>query len=92
MGEVDGIPWVAFGNDELAGQPRIVAGDRIRCEKCGGAHEVEAATDSEGKPSDLLLFYRCVDTYLAAIDGAALPGIEIVRTPDEASRQEGTNG
>lgn len=58
------IPYIAIGNDELEGRPRVKAGDSFICPKCGGAHVLE---DSD---PPMLLFYKCGgETYLGGIGG-----------------------
>lgn len=66
-------PFIAFGPEELSG-PETHVGAMFACPHCGGQHPLESALDSEGNPTELLLFYRCKDTtYLAAIDGHLIP-------------------
>jgi hypothetical protein len=73
------VPFVAFGRAELAKRPRVVAGERIVCARCPGEHMLKSSDqvmeDGSRVPSDLLLFFTCGDkSYLAAIEGALLPG------------------
>jgi len=76
------VPFVAFGNDELAGRPHVQVGDLVTCTQCGESHQLQASeqilVDGTRTPSDLLLFYDCGDSaYLAAIKGALLPGLQV---------------
>lgn len=65
---------IAFGKDELVGKPLVHAGDKIKCPRCGKRHKLEAGINTKtGKPSELLLFYRCgKSSYLAAVDNARI--------------------
>lgn len=62
----------AIGNDELRGRPRVTMGDLIRCRHCNETHALRGSDDGR----EILLVYRCGGSlYLAAIDGALLPGV-----------------
>ena len=68
MSEIDGVPYVAIGADELGGPAH--AGDVIDCDICGETHALVGGEDAQGNPSDTLLTYRCGEhSYLAALDG-----------------------
>ena len=68
MSEIDGVPYVAIGADELGDPARV--GDVIDCDICGGSHALEALATIDGQPTDMLLTYCCGDqTYVAALDG-----------------------
>lgn len=76
---IGGVPFVAFSNAELAGRPRVKAGDRIVCRFCSEPHALKAGDailqDGTKEPSELLLFYDCGSgSYVGAIDGKLLPG------------------
>jgi hypothetical protein len=66
-----GVPYVGYGNDTLARQPRLAAGDRVRCPNCGEDHIVE-----EFPP---LLLIRCgadgADSFMVGINGRSTMGI-----------------
>ena len=71
------IPYVGFGNDTLDKQPPLKKGDSVNCPNCKKIHPVECGT-SDGKESDLLLFYRCGNkSYLAGINGKSIVGIKV---------------
>lgn len=58
------VPYIGFGNDTLARQPDLKAGDLVDCPICKGKHEV-----FDSKPP-MMLFFRCGDTsYLAGMKG-----------------------
>lgn len=64
-------PYIGFGNDTLAKQPKVAAGDSIICPTCGQPHQL--------RPSDppMLLFYECSGKpYLAAINGRSIIGVK----------------
>ena len=72
MPKINGVPYVAFGNDEL-GDP-ITAGDSIGCPHCGGAHVVTHGTNEQGEESSVLQFYKCGrTTYLIGINQRRVP-------------------
>jgi hypothetical protein len=69
-------PYVGFSNATLAGQPQVKRGDKITCPHCARSHELQGGTEN-GKPSDLLLFYKCGDTsYMAAVNGRLTMGVK----------------
>jgi len=74
------VPFVAFGNDELAKLPATREGDAVRCPRCGKEHRVEAATDTKtGKKTETLLFYSCGQgkrrkSFVAAVAGRCVMG------------------
>ena len=71
------IPFIAIGNDELDQKTVLHAGDYIHCDKCGKAHQLEAAKDAKtGMLTEILLFYKCgKNAYLAAVENHPLPEI-----------------
>lgn len=61
-------PFVAFDNETLSNSEWVEAGDSIQCPHCKEQHELFCVTSSDGKPTDLLLFYKCGDSaYLGAL-------------------------
>ena len=66
-------PFVAFGNEELAGKPPLKAGDLVTCHRCKKRHKVKGSTDLRtGKPG-CLLSYKCgKDSYIAGIAGKSV--------------------
>ena len=63
------IPYIGFGNDELADLATIKEGDEVMCPRCNGRHRLVGGT-SEGKRTTLLMFYECNGaTYLGALNG-----------------------
>lgn len=67
------LPVVSFSNEELNGKPEMHPGDMVPCNMCGGEHPVTCSTGEDGKPSTMLMFYRCGDTcYLAAVAGKSV--------------------
>ena len=72
---MNGTPFVGFGNDTLARQPRVYKGDVIECPHCGGEHIAEAGKNGDGSESELILFFKCGDNaYLAAVAGRLVIG------------------
>ena len=75
MDELNGIPYLAIGNDEL--KDNDVIGDSIICYVCGQEHEIrygDEVKEIDGKEvrtkSTLLAIYDCGGkTYLAGIAG-----------------------
>ena len=64
------IPFIAYGNDELAKKPD--AGDFVKCPKCKKQHKIKFGV-VEGKESKLLGFISCgKKEYLATINGKLL--------------------
>lgn len=62
-------PHTGFSNDTLAKLPDAKVGDLIFCQHCKHQHTLEGYTEG-GKPSELLLFYKCGEkTYLGAVAG-----------------------
>lgn len=66
------IPFVAFGNEELAKLPAL--GDKILCPRCGKMHKVvygkRKLDDGSEVESETIAFYKCRGKlYLAGIDG-----------------------
>lgn len=63
------LPFVAFGNNELAEKPPV--GKTVQCKNCGKRHKVKYGTDTKtGKVSDLLGFVSCGDKdFLVAVAG-----------------------
>lgn len=77
MSDLEKIPFVAFGNDELAQLPLLRAGQRIRCPHCGKEHVTTAARSTTGELVDGLAFYQCGKaSYLASVSGHAVFGAE----------------
>ena len=71
------LPYIAISNDELKDLPEIKNGDVIICPKCGEKHQLHAGTE-KGKESDVLLFYKCGDSFfLGAIRGKCIVGRNI---------------
>ncbi len=69
------MPFVAFGIDELRDQPAAYAGDSVTCPHCGAEHVLSGGT-REGRPSQLLLFYKCGgEDYLGAVDNRLVTGL-----------------
>jgi hypothetical protein len=68
--EIQGVPYIGFGNETLEKLPCVKAGDEIPCSQCGRTHILQAGTGADGQPSEGLLFYKCGDTsYLGAVKG-----------------------
>lgn len=64
------IPFVVYGNDELALKPE--AGDFVKCPKCKKQHKVEFGT-ADGKENKKFGFIYCgKDAYLATFAGKQL--------------------
>lgn len=62
-------PYVGFGNDTLGKLPAAKAGGMILCPHCRAQHELKGGTEN-GKPTELLLFYKCGEkSYLGAVAG-----------------------
>jgi len=62
------MSYLAIGNDQLDKNQMVSDGDLIWCKKCKKEHVLQSSTDSNGKKSDLLLFYSCgKHDYLYAI-------------------------
>ena len=60
-------PYVGFTYDTIKDQPTVHAGDNIVCPHCQELHVLKGGI-SDGKPSEMLLFYECGDqSYLAAV-------------------------
>ncbi len=55
MGHVDGVPYMAVGNEELKDAPPLKPGDKIMCRKCQEAHVVK-----DSKPGGLF-WTKCND-------------------------------
>ena len=70
MGNIDGIPFVAVGNDELG----EMIGKTCKCPKCGKKHLVKYGTDkATGKTTKMLGYVNCgKESYLVAINGREL--------------------
>lgn len=65
--------FVALSNDELQDLPKAHTGDEIDCNVCGEKHVLLSSRDSNGLPSEFLLYYRCGNqTYLGAVAGKLL--------------------
>lgn len=62
------IPFVAFGNEELAGNPKV--GKTAKCPKCSKQHKVKYGTNTKtGKEFKLLAFVSCgKKTYLVGVN------------------------
>lgn len=75
-------PYVGFGNDTLGKMPKVADGDPIICPHCQGVHKLESAM-SEGKKTDLLMFYKCgTKDYMGAVSGRLVAGLK----PDVSGR------
>ena len=73
MSDIDGVPFVAFGNDELEGAPRVAKGDRIRCALCDSWHVVGLGTSEDGTESPLIQFITCGETtYMVGLNGKSV--------------------
>jgi hypothetical protein len=69
-------PYIGFGNDTLNKQTSLKKGDFINCPNCKKTHAVECGT-SDGKESDVLLFYHCGNkSCLAGMNGKSIIGIK----------------
>ena len=78
-----GTPWIGFDKSTLDKFPIVHAGDSIRCPHCGGEHVLLPAEDEDGKPTELILYYRCgKKLYVAAINNHCIVGIK----PDISGR------
>ena len=65
----------AFSVDEMG--ERAAPGAAVRCPTCGGAHPIVGNAAADGTPG-VLGTYSCGEgTYLAAIMGRLLPGVEL---------------
>jgi hypothetical protein len=68
------LDFLAVSDDELGFF--VKPGEKVSCNKCGGAHELQAGTGSDGQPSTVLLFYSCGESsFLGAVGGRLLPGV-----------------
>lgn len=70
------VPRILVGNDEIKNRPSITDGELIYCKRCGGEHKAEFGT-SKGQKTNLLICMRCDKTgrvYLIGVDGKLLPG------------------
>ena len=56
-GEMDGIPFMAVGNNERENQPPV--GMCAQCPNCSKKHVVEYGTDKDGNESKILGFVKC---------------------------------
>lgn len=75
MSEIDGVPFVTFGNNELGAAKPVKKGDRIECDQCGGVHDVALGKDESGAESPMLQFIRCdrADaSYLVGVAGKSV--------------------
>lgn len=67
-----GIPYVAFGNDELNNADKL--GKTITCDKCGKRHRVKTIRSKTGNTT--LQVYRCKgNVYMCGINGVDIRGI-----------------
>jgi hypothetical protein len=70
------IPFIAFGGEQLARQPRIHKGDLVTCPNCCQRHPAECAL-SDGEETEVLMFVRCGSvSYLCAVAGRLITGIK----------------
>lgn len=74
------LPFVAFSNDELKGEPECHEGDMVECPHCHHQHPVtmvrgvDSETGKLGKCS--LGFYKCQgQSYLASVAGRFVTGL-----------------
>ena len=63
------VPYIGFGNSTLKNLPQVKSGDEVHCPHCNQRHMLESSL-CDGKPSEMLLFYKCGDkTFLGALNG-----------------------
>ena len=72
-----GIPFVAFGNDELRDLPDAYEGQIVQCSKCCKRHRLESGIEGKTKKkSHDLFFYKCgKSAYLGAVGGKLVTGL-----------------
>ena len=73
---MDEVPFLASGN-------QVHSGDHVACPRCGGQHDLQPSIAlPDGSVNETVLFYQCGDTsYVAALGGALLPGLSLMRAP-----------
>lgn len=69
---------IGFSNETLERLPHVRPGDTLECLVCGRRHVLKASKDEQGQDTDAMLFYLCGnDTYLAALRGHLIVGVEV---------------
>jgi hypothetical protein len=69
-------PFIGFSNKTLSAQDTARKGDLITCPQCGQKHPLECGT-SNGKESDLIMFYKCgTGLYMGALAGRLTIGVK----------------
>jgi hypothetical protein len=71
---MDGVPYVAIGNEELVGKPTCKKGDMLPCSECGGKHPLqyvkEIMPDGSKRETSTLGFIKCGDkSFLRSVAG-----------------------
>lgn len=72
------IPFVAFGNDELAKLPAL--GNKVLCPRCGKMHKIiygkRVLEDGTEVEDGTIASYKCKgELYLAGVDGKDVTGL-----------------
>lgn len=79
-GEVDGVPFIAVGNNELVGRPKVRKGDKVKCPDCSQFHPIEYGKNKEtGEEMDTIGFIHCKESgksYMASLGGVLAPHVE----------------
>lgn len=71
------VPYVGFGNDQLAKEPKCCEGDMVECPRCYCQHPVEFSMDAKTGRKGLLGFYKCGDRgFLACVNGRFVTGLK----------------
>ena len=72
--QINDVPFVAIGNDEIAALPDL--GPTIKCWACGERHEVQESREIDKDGKDIgpgaLNFFKCPkdgNTYMCGIGG-----------------------